>query len=163
MKALAFCVVWCLIAPPGAYGDGGFIPPTAFAKVQIPDQRALIHFDQGTETLVIDTSFKGEGTNFAWIIPVPSAPKVEAVTAGLFPALQTIFQPQIIHNVIPLYWLAIGIGVFLFSIFRKARRGEPVLGLLLGWFVAILLSSMLLSTLGTRRRRWACEWRGQCH
>ena len=59
---------WVLLAPFCALGDGGFIPSTAFAKAQIPDQRALIHFANGTETLVIDTAFKGEGTNFAWIV-----------------------------------------------------------------------------------------------
>jgi hypothetical protein len=144
MKALAFCVVWFLIVPPGAYGDGCIIPPTAFAKVQIPDQRALIRYDQGMETLVIDTSFKGNGTNFAWIVPVPSAPKVEIATTGLFPTLQTIFQPEIIHNVPPFYWLAIVIGAFLFTIFRKLRRGEPLLGVLLGWLFALLFFSMLL-------------------
>ena len=69
MKALVLCVVWFLIVPSGAYGDGCILP-TAIAKVQIPDQRALIHFDNGLETLVIDTSFKGDGTNFAWIVPV---------------------------------------------------------------------------------------------
>jgi hypothetical protein len=149
MKVLAFCVVWFLIAAPAAYGDGCFIPPTAFAKVEIPDQRALIHFDKGMETLVIDTSFKGEGTNFAWIVPVPSAPKVETTTTGLFPTLETIFQPQIIHYIPPYYWWAICVGAFLFSILRKLRRRESVAGVLIGWFCALLLAGLLLPALAT--------------
>jgi hypothetical protein len=148
-KALALWLFCLLMASPWARGDGCFIPPTALARVQIPDQRALIHFDQGTETLVIDTSFKGDGTNFAWIVPVPSAPKVDVATTGLFPTLQMIFQPEVIHYIPHFYWLAIGIGVFVFSILWKLRRGEPLLGVLLTWLVCLLLfgcfSSMLLS------------------
>jgi hypothetical protein len=148
MKAKILASFLCLFfIAPGAFGDGCIITPTAFAKVQIPDQCALIHFDQGTETLVIDTSFKGEGTNFAWIVPVPSAPKVEIATTGLFPTLQMIFQPEIIHNVFGFYWLAIGIGAFLLSILWKQRRGEPQLGLLLKWLLALFLLSMLSSML----------------
>jgi len=150
MKALALCAVWFLIAPPGAYGDGCVISPTALARVHIPDQRALIHFDKGTETLVIDTSFKGEGTNFAWIVPVPSAPKVEAATTGLFPTLQTIFQPEIIHNVPRFYWVAVVIGVFLFHMLWASRTGfGTVKGVLCLWAIGILLSGMLLPSLRT--------------
>jgi hypothetical protein len=149
MKALAFCVVWFLIACPGARGDGGFISPTAFANVRIPDQRALIHFDKGIETLVIDTSFKGDGTNFAWIVPVPSAPKIETATTGLFPTLQTILQPEIIHNVSPWYWWAIGLGAFIFSIYWKLRQGKPISGVLAMWLIGIVLAGMLLPALAT--------------
>lgn len=123
MKGLAFCVVWFLIAPPGAYGDGCFIPPTAYARVEIPDQRALIHFDQGTEMLVIDTAFKGAGTNFAWIVPVPSRPKVETATPGLFTTLQTIFQPKIIHYIPRYYWFAIIPALFVFHLVWGRRSG----------------------------------------
>ncbi len=153
MKALVFCVVWFLIAPPGAYGDGCFIPPTALAKVQIPDQRALIHFDGATETLVIDTSFKGEGATFAWVVPVPSVPKVQIATTGLFPTLQTIFQPQVIHNVPRFYWFVIIAGVFVFHLLWKLRRSgrgsvAEVLGL---WALGLVFCGLLLpagATLG---------------
>ena len=151
MKTLAFCVIWFLVALPGAYGDGCFIPPTALAKVQIPDQRALIHFDAGTETLVIDTSFKGEGTNFAWVVPVPAAPKVEIATTGLFPTLQTIFQPDVMHNVPQLYWFVIIAGVVAFPLLWKLRRRErgwlvEVLGL---WALELLLCALALPALAT--------------
>ena len=50
-----FKIVWfccLLLAPVRAFADGCVIPATAIAKVQIPDQQALIHFADGTETLV---------------------------------------------------------------------------------------------------------------
>ena len=144
-KALALWLFCLLMAPPWLRGDGCFIPPTAFAKVQSPDQRALIHFDQGTETLVIDTAFKGDGTNFAWIVPVPSAPKVGVATPGLFPTLQTIFQPKIIHYVPHVYWGAVLVGAFIFSILWTLRRGGSIfLGVLLIWLLGLFLFGGLL-------------------
>jgi len=60
-----------------------------------PDQRALIHFADG-KSAGDDTAFKGDGTNFAWIIPVPPCSRVEPATTGLFSTLQMIFQPKIV-------------------------------------------------------------------
>ena len=37
----------------------------ATGPVTIPDQRALIHWSNGVERLVIETSFQGSGSNFA--------------------------------------------------------------------------------------------------
>jgi hypothetical protein len=90
-----------------ARGDGKvFSTPRAFPNVAVPDQRALIHYSNGTERLVIETSFAGSGTNFAWVIPVPSVPKIEPVTSGLFPTLQVLFSPTVIHAV-PRYYLGV--------------------------------------------------------
>jgi hypothetical protein len=118
---------WCLAGlawlPLAALGDGGFVSATAFERVQIPDQRALIHFTNGTETLVIDTAFRGEGTNFAWIIPVPSVPTVEPATAGLFTTLQILFQPEIVHDVFPAYRLVIVFGLLVAVVIWNVRRG----------------------------------------
>jgi len=146
---LAFLAAWLLMAPAGVLADGCFIPPTAFAKVEIPDQRALIHYANGAETLVIDTSFKGEGTNFAWIVPVPSQPKVEAATTGLFPTLQAIFQPEIIHNVDSYYKFAIVIGAFVFSLVFTKRRGGSIITTIGSWFMLLVLAGMLLPALGS--------------
>ena len=76
------------------------IPTVAFpAHVTIPDQRALIHFTNGTERLVIETRFTGAGTNFAWVVPFPSPPVIEEATPGLFPTLDYLFRPEITHEV----------------------------------------------------------------
>ena len=83
------------------------MPAIAYpAKVTIPDQRALICFSNGTERLVIETRFTGAGTNFAWVVPLPGQPVIEEATTGLFPTLQYLFQPQVIHEV-PRYYLGI--------------------------------------------------------
>ncbi len=91
--------------PLAALADGKVFPPVAIpANVTIPDQRALIHFTNGIERLVIETRFTGEGTNFAWVIPLPSQPVIEEATTGLFPTLQHLFQLRILYN-LPRYYI----------------------------------------------------------
>ena len=138
-----------LLLPSIARADGCFIPPTAFAKVQIPDQRALIHYANGTETLVIDTSFKGDGTNFAWIIPVPSVPKVEAATTGLFPTLQELFEPEVIHYVPHNYLAALFIAVFICSFVWGKRHGYSVLKVVVFWVCMLFIASISVPMFAT--------------
>lgn len=142
---------WALfvLLPLCANGDGGFVSQTAFEKVLIPDQRALIHFASGTETLVIDTAFQGSGTNFAWIVPVPSLPEIEPATTGLFSTLQFLFRPNIEHDVPGYYWLAIYIGIIVgYAAWRK-RRGRSVVDVIAVAILLVLLNGMLLPSLGS--------------
>jgi hypothetical protein len=89
----AALVMVCLCRP--ALADGklfGF----SLANARIPDQSALIAFDGHTERLVIETTFIGEGREFAWVVPLPAMPKVEAATTGLFPTLRMITRPRVV-------------------------------------------------------------------
>ena len=96
-----------LFLPLAALADGMVVPTIAYpAKITIPDQRALICYTNGTERLVIETRFTGSGTNFAWVVPLPSQPVIEEATTGLFPTLQYLFRPEIVHDV-PRYYLEI--------------------------------------------------------
>jgi ABC-type Fe3+-siderophore transport system permease subunit len=98
---LATCLVaLCLQAPTMALADGMvFSEPEVHAKIEIPNQQALIQFADGVEELVIETSFLGEGTNFAWVVPLPPVPEIEPVSENFFPGLQQVFQPRLIHDV----------------------------------------------------------------
>jgi len=137
-----------LLLPLTAAADGKVFPPTALpANVTIPDQRALIHFTNGVERLVIETRFTGSGTNFAWVVPLPSQPVVEEASTGLFPTLQYLFRPKIIHNV-PRYYLAgiiaLGLG-YLFYLLVRVTSGitqAVVIFLLLLLLAAILLPAL---------------------
>jgi len=85
-----------VFAAAAAHADGVVVPSRAVAKpVRTPDQRALVAFDGTTETLVVETTVQGDGREFAWIVPLPAAPKVEASTTGLFPTLEVVTSPRV--------------------------------------------------------------------
>ena len=101
----------------------------------MPDQAALIVFDAATkkQTLAIETRFVGTGTDFGWIVPLPSRPEVTPGTTGMFPCLRGMFAP-IVHRkfngdgsflltmalvfalcvvYLPKYWRALGMAMVL--------------------------------------------------
>jgi hypothetical protein len=81
-----------------ARADGKIFARAVSTSVTTPDQRALLHFSNGVERLVIDTSFKSAGTNFAWVVPLPSPPKIERVSSDFFDSLNRSFQPVVIYK-----------------------------------------------------------------
>ena len=102
--------------------DGMVVPTIAYpAKITIPDQRALICYSNGTERLVIETRFTGAGTNFAWVVPLPGQPVIEEATTGLFPTLQYLFRPEIMHEV-PRYYIGILIALGFVYLLRLAAK-----------------------------------------
>jgi hypothetical protein len=138
-----------LLLPVAALGDGRMIPSTAFpANITMPDQQALIHFTNGTERLVIETRFTGAGTNFAWVVPLPSQPIVEAATTGLFPTLRYLFQPRVIHNVHH-YYIGILVVIGLILLLRTAFRAGVLAGAVFFIFILLVGAALLLPALST--------------
>lgn len=136
-----------------ALADGMVVPTIAYpAKITIPDQRALICFSNGTERLVIETRFTGSGTNFAWVVPLPNPPVIEVATTGLFPTLQYLFRPEIIHEVAP-YWLRILIilgMIYLFRLLIKYRSPSFTIFIV---FLLMFLAGLLLPVLSAAKRK----------
>ncbi|HEY9174057.1 MAG TPA: DUF2330 domain-containing protein [Verrucomicrobiae bacterium] len=130
------------------FADGKVFPPVAFpANVTIPDQRALIHFTNGTERLVIETRFSGAGTNFAWVVPLPAQPLIEEATTGLFPTLQYLFRPQIKHNV-PRYYFWFLLAAGFIALVRWGTRSVWngfLVALLMAFIAVILLPGLAMS------------------
>ena len=117
-----FSFLLLLFLPLAALADGMVIPTIAYpAKITIPDQRALICYTNGTERLVIETRFTGAGTNFAWVVPLPSQPVIEEATTGLFPTLQYLFRPEIVHEV-PRYYIGILLALGFVYLLRLAAK-----------------------------------------
>ena len=96
---ISLCLAWLVGSAPSALADGMVFQPEVHAKVEIPNQQALIHFADGVEDLVIETTFLAKGTNFAWIVPLPAAPEIMPVSEAFFPSLQHAFQPRLVHEV----------------------------------------------------------------
>jgi len=115
---------WLLALP--AFADGKVFPAKAYpAEVKIPDQSALLIWSNGVERLVIETRFIGEGTNFAWVVPLPAPPEIEPATTGLFPTLRTCLQPEVRHSVLNFWAVAMfacGLGWLLGTV---RDTGEP--------------------------------------
>lgn len=99
----AMLCLWLLELAPVALADGMVFTPEARAKVEIPNQQAMIHFADGVEDLVVETTFLAAGTNFAWVVPLPGVPEIKPVSESFFPDLQQTFQPRLIHEVRPYY------------------------------------------------------------
>jgi hypothetical protein len=137
-------LLWLLL-PAVALADGIVFRPIAVAaEVTIPDQRALIHFTNGTERLVIETRFTGEGTNFAWVVPLPSKPVIEEATTGLFPTLQYLFQPQIVHNVTEYYLGILIFAAFVVLLTIAIRIGINLIEFFVILFLFLVFASLLL-------------------
>lgn len=124
-----------------AWADGKVMGRMVATSVTTPDQRAMLHFSNGVERLVIETSLVGDGTDFAWLVPLPSEPRIEVVSKGFFRHLAASFEPNLVTRVsdhwVPL--LAIGLVVFLvISCWRRKTPGDAMIST-----VAILLGAML--------------------
>jgi hypothetical protein len=104
--------LWLSASAASVFADGMVVPQVYYQKVEIPDQQALISYAGGVERLVIETSFQGDGTNFAWVMPLPSAPRIKPVSEGFFEGLRAVFRPKLIHPVHPYFvWVLFVLGV----------------------------------------------------
>lgn len=132
---------WCAMS----FADGKVFKSVAEdpTAATMPDQQALIHFKDGVETLVIETRFTGTAANFAWVVPLPTAPEVTPATRGLFKTLRAMHQPRIVanHQGLEALWVALCI-VLLVMIANPGRavRIAVVTGVILLTVVLFLPS-----------------------
>jgi hypothetical protein len=90
-------VVLLVVLSSVAWADGKMFSPVA-VQVNIPDQSAILCFDGQTERLIISTAYEAPGTDFAWVVPTPAVPKVEAVSTGVIPTLRMFCRPLILRG-----------------------------------------------------------------
>ncbi|MBD3245282.1 MAG: DUF2330 domain-containing protein [Candidatus Moranbacteria bacterium] len=81
------------IPPLESLADGALIPPKN-QTIWEDQQKAVIFYEKGVETLVLSISFQGNAQDFAWVIPTPSRPKVEKSSHELFTKLDQITQTK---------------------------------------------------------------------
>lgn len=91
-RLVAFCITFSFILgvlSSSVSADGMVIPPRDHWVYQ-SDQKGVIYFEDGQETLVLSMKFRGDAEDFAWVIPVPSRPTVEKSREDLFENLERL-------------------------------------------------------------------------
>ena len=98
MTRTGMCVAMALL--PACVGclwaDGGFFGELADSATTV-DQRAVVVFDGSRETLIIQTAYDGDATDFAWVIPVPAlvgAGDIGTVEPAIFEDLYYLTEPS---------------------------------------------------------------------
>ena len=82
-------------APAGA--DGGFFHSITSATVESGHQRAVIVFEDGRETIILQTVYAGQEADFAWVLPTPALVRRQDVTTGdpeVFRQLHWLTEPR---------------------------------------------------------------------
>ena len=147
------------------------IPP------EIPYQRALLVFDGGYETLIVQSKYRMSSAatdEFGWVVPVPSVPELASVEPGmadaLFYELGDLSQPRVTRVsdtvwslvVITCVFVTPGAGMLLLllvvasfftpglELIRRRRKLFAALSVLLLFIAACSISAVALSTLFMR-------------
>lgn len=100
-KYFAIVGLIALLLPAAVRADGIIFPPPDY-WMQETDQKAAIFYEQGTETMVISISFRGDAKSFSWIVPTPTRPDVSKSTDELFTALENLTMPEYDYRVMPM-------------------------------------------------------------
>lgn len=144
MRRILFVSIILVLVAATAHADGVKIPPVGVkALPQVPHQTALIRYKDGVETLMVQSSFQGEGEEFMWILPVPDAPtSFEVASPGLFTTLNHAFQPEITIEV-SRWWMWVTAFILVwtgiaFSLKLSMRRALATGGMLILSLVPIL-------------------------
>ncbi len=91
--ALLICLLGLVAA---GWADGGMFPQLA-GSAESADQRAIVAFDDGHQTLILQTAYEGDRTEFAWVIPVPDllgSGDISTVSADIFQDLYVLTEPS---------------------------------------------------------------------
>jgi hypothetical protein len=115
-----------------SFADGFYVPEVRQKLPDIPVQRALIKYRDGTETLIIESTLNGSGKNFGWVIPVPGEPfRFEKFSPGLLKTLSIQIGPKINHfrpdrgifGLPIMVFLAIWMAIGCFSVVLWGKKG----------------------------------------
>lgn len=150
-----------LFAPLPCLADGYVTVVKSIGKLPgIPEQRGIVQFRDGLETLVVETSFEAEGHRFGWVVPVPSVPtKFRRFSSGIFDALSLQIQPEIVRlnstEVVNWIMLAALFSLILFRFVLKALRFKTYdlgLRLLIAFPFLYFMGQMAAGLFGEYRR-----------
>jgi len=87
VKAGAIFLLWLAGLLSGeAWADGKFYWIRESVPPEVPYQRAFLLFDEGTETLVVQSKYEltqsAKTDSLAWVVPTPSVPELASMPSG---------------------------------------------------------------------------------
>lgn len=89
----AFLFIFALIVPSLTLADGMIFPPPDYFMNE-SEQKAVIVYEQGRETLILSITFAGDAKDFGWVIPTPSRPEIDKSSDEIFTSLTDLTAPQ---------------------------------------------------------------------
>ncbi|MBI5779777.1 MAG: DUF2330 domain-containing protein [Planctomycetes bacterium] len=134
MKKILLILLLVICLPLIASADGKFyarekVPP------DVPYQRAIISYQDGTEIMILQSKFAGQAEDFGWVVPLPNPPKFGSVkkddAESFFWQLSHTTSPKVIYisQLIITITLLIMIIIFIILAVEKiscAIRRKPV-------------------------------------
>lgn len=99
--SLLCMMIVILTSPMSVSADGGFFISDPYRDEDLtePEQKAVLLFDGAEEQLIIQAKASGNVPDFAWVIPVPSYPKLAEADSALFEELHRITAPREVSKV----------------------------------------------------------------
>lgn len=94
MRRKLFLLTVVFLIPSFVLADGGIFPPPDYYMYET-DQRAVIFYENGIETLVLSATFRGDAKDFGWVIPIPSRPEVSKSSDELFTSLNELTRVEL--------------------------------------------------------------------
>ncbi|MEN6520767.1 MAG: DUF2330 domain-containing protein [Armatimonadota bacterium] len=104
--------------------NSNLAPGSHARDITEPIQKALVIYDKGVETLVLQVSYKGSVSRFAWLVPTPSKPKVSKVDEPVFHWLHIATAPRV------RYWFDATHKLYNYSYPRSLAAAMPAPGAL---------------------------------
>ena len=158
--AIAILAMLVMISP--ARADGKYFRQSnVLAEPEIPSQRAIITFRDGVQTLIVESTVKGQGESLGWVLPLPAEPiSIEPCSAGTIRSMAALVQPEIKGDQLGKEWVQGSLTVLLIVIIScftgtiARRKGASLLAVtLMVLLVLIIIGSMLPALSAARAGR----------
>lgn len=102
-KLIGLCVLSVMMGTAAAEACGALIPSDQSVAVTQQAERVIFSVDRQNESITayVQIAYEGNASDFAWILPVPSAPEIAVADAEAFTELQALTEPRVLFPPAP--------------------------------------------------------------